>query len=1352
MKNLRFLCSFVLLAVFVALLTEPVWAACDDSISALVTVDTRFVDPVIGTCGNAQSGVITVDTRSSFSISGRVVDDRSGLGLAGVTVQLGGGGASATTAANGAFMVSGGSFGEGSQLQVSKAGYATLQQTVPAGAGTRHISLPDIALRLLPAGSQPVVTSIQPRLDGLFLSGTGIVNDYSASVNWNGGDPGEVAFYVNGQLVETVVGERASYTVSLNLDDWFSPSFRTDANYVSVVATSSGGVDSQYRSVNVLLLPLPEALFKILGLIDVYETGHIAADFEIPKPPIKTVLNLPVLGKFGVEMAVNGSFDYTLTDGDWELALGFGAEGKRGKRGRRPKFPFVTRYPKMKLYLGNKEISFQVQGKAHGTATFNSGITLSEILVQAAAEGKFEVWRVGLLDIVPGLSGVVAHIPILSELTKPLSVILWARVGAEADVDVQVQPTFGIQSLEGTGLVGLDAAYEPDLGVAKLKVYVGGEPSFTLQYPGELLKRLRFRAYAGASFDAWILSYGPEEYVFVDVSWPETGAKGSSVLKLKANLEPKTWRVRDRQYLKAGKEQFVVYQPTARSMAGGGDGLDALTRFRLMGDRPIGIREGQPRYAQADLPVIENVFPNSDPSLAGSGQELMLLYVADTGVQDTIQFTETRWTYFDGANWTDPAPIDDDPRGDFAPQVRFDGNGDAIAVWTRIADPAFEQEDLTAMASQLEIVWSRWSHTTGAWSVPIPLTDNQHLDHSPLLAGPVADGDLVLVWVENQANELGATGEPGALQNDRIIGSRWDSLSGAWETPGLVMGPLTSRGGHDLSATGESGLYVWSQDIDGDPETLEDQEVFAREWTGGEWGQQHQLTDDDVADRGPRAVSTAEGESILVWLRGSDLVMQEGLAGEPQIVRAGSDSIGFIDFECTLGPGGNLVLLWQENSPDGADAYYSVYDPESRTWSRDDRLFEDAPLERSFAAVWDIVGNLTVAYNKVTMRKVTKSVMLEDGQLVEIPNIPEADRVDLLVTKRALIKDLAIEADGFRVEGGNYLPGDRLVFSARVNNTGNIALDNLLVRFFDGDPEAGGLPVADALLEGWLEGAADQWVTAEWTLPEPAAPHRFWAVIDPDGTITEFDELNNAQSVAIGGTDLALRLISSDVREDGSMQVVAEVRNGGAPGSPQTLLAIRQAGAEGPPLASVDVIPLDAGELAQVVLDLPSGTHPEGDAVFTMLADEAGVANDIDLGNNEVRFSSSLFIDRDGDQMADGWETQYGLDPDLPDDALEDPDGDGMSNLHEFWAGTDPTDPASYLFVMPEPIMEGGSAPQIRIIWGSAAGRLYSIEWSNDLETWQPVREHIQATPPVNEWLAPVPGDSPNGFFRVVVE
>jgi hypothetical protein len=58
--------------------------------------------------------------------------------------------------------------------------------------------------------------------------------------------------------------------------------------------------------------------------------------------------------------------------------------------------------------------------------------------------------------------------------------------------------------------------------------------------------------------------------------------------------------------------------------------------------------------------------------------------------------------------------------------------------------------------------------------------------------------------------------------------------------------------------------------------------------------------------------------------------------------------------------------------------------------------------------------------------------------------------------------------------------------------------------------------------------------------------------------------------------------------------------------------------------------------------------------------------------------------DTDGDQMPDGWEVQYKLNP-LLDDASEDADGDGYSNLKEYRGGSDPTDQFSLPQIRSQP-------------------------------------------------------------------
>ena len=85
------------------------------------------------------------------------------------------------------------------------------------------------------------------------------------------------------------------------------------------------------------------------------------------------------------------------------------------------------------------------------------------------------------------------------------------------------------------------------------------------------------------------------------------------------------------------------------------------------------------------------------------------------------------------------------------------------------------------------------------------------------------------------------------------------------------------------------------------------------------------------------------------------------------------------------------------------------------------------------------------------------------------------------------------------------------------------------------------------------------------------------------------------------------------------------------------------------------------------------------DAVSVYLGGNADTDGDglSDEDEAGVYSTNPNLIDTDGDGMDDGWEAAYALDPASPDDAGEDADSDGRTNIEEYRLRTDPTDPAS---------------------------------------------------------------------------
>jgi len=98
--------------------------------------------------------------------------------------------------------------------------------------------------------------------------------------------------------------------------------------------------------------------------------------------------------------------------------------------------------------------------------------------------------------------------------------------------------------------------------------------------------------------------------------------------------------------------------------------------------------------------------------------------------------------------------------------------------------------------------------------------------------------------------------------------------------------------------------------------------------------------------------------------------------------------------------------------------------------------------------------------------------------------------------------------------------------------------------------------------------------------------------------------------------------------------------------------------------------------------------------------------------SDPVNGTTSAKADADGDGMPDAWEiTHFGGTNEPNGAATNDWDSDGLINLHEHWAGTIPTNPASVFGI----VGIGSSGGTSTLHWLSVTNRLYSVFRSTNL-------------------------------------
>ncbi len=484
--------------------------------------------------------------------------------------------------------------------------------------------------------------------------------------------------------------------------------------------------------------------------------------------------------------------------------------------------------------------------------------------------------------------------------------------------------------------------------------------------------------------------------------------------------------------------------------------------------------------------------PLPQPHLAASGAGTALVWLQDATNRSAINRSEVVFSSYNGSVWTNPQAIQDDGTADFDPvMVPLDENGSYMAAWVNESRAFPTNASLSDVAASLEISTATYDGQQHVWKGFLNLTTNAFADFAPRLARSGAK--ICLTWLRRASNDLmGNTNSPTQIWYAEFSGN-------AWSAPVLaatVDFPVLS---YDLASDGAGAAVVLSADTDGDLRTYADRELYLLVNSGGTWRPLQRLTSDNLPDDNPKLVYN-NSEAQLVWLKNDELSMVRNFDfSARQVIRKGEYSSSAAQFQLARNSKGALAVAWPDSSAAGADLWVHFYDPVTKTWSQRAQVTADRAVEEAPTIAWRADDTLLAAYARV-----------------------EAPRTDLALLQYRLKTDVAFIPESLKLTRANPAPGEAVLIEGSINNSGDLTVTNIPVRFYSGDPQAGGSLIGETNLASVL--APGDKVAFRFGVPRGfgKAGLTLFARVE----ITDANPANNVASLVTSRPDLHLEFES----------------------------------------------------------------------------------------------------------------------------------------------------------------------------------------------------------------------------------